>query len=434
MMAPRSPSRLLLTLVAAIFLAEAFVMLLLSLAPPLNGPLEGLLDATLLSALIFPALYGLVLRPMLRDREALRRGRDELEARVEERTLELAEASRRLAGTVEDLERSNREVTLLGEMVDLFQACRTTEEAHGVIARCAERLFPGTSGALHVFKASRNLVEAVASWGHAPGAEEPFDPEHCWALRRGRPQLAGPSSTILCAHIGGSGAAASGLCLPMMAQGETLGVLVLRADVDLGPSLRLAGAAAEHIALALANLRLKETLRGQAIRDPLTGLFNRRYMEETQERELRRAERRGSSVGFVMFDIDHFKRFNDAHGHDAGDLLLRELGAFVRSHVRSEDIACRYGGEEFALILPDASLEVTETRAEGLREAVKRLNLQSRGEPLGTVTVSMGVSAYPQHGATAEALLRAADQALYRAKKDGRDRVVVALEAPARMA
>jgi diguanylate cyclase (GGDEF)-like protein len=163
----------------------------------------------------------------------------------------------------------------------------------------------------------------------------------------------------------------------------------------------------------------------QAVRDPLTGLYNRRYMEETLEREIRRAERRYASLGVIMLDVDHFKRFNDTFGHAAGDTLLQELGSFLMGHIRGEDIACRYGGEEFALILPDASLEGACGRADDLRERIKALGIAHRGQPLGAVTVSMGVAAYPDHGHTGEELLRAADAALYEAKAQGRDRVVV---------
>jgi diguanylate cyclase (GGDEF)-like protein len=224
----------------------------------------------------------------------------------------------------------------------------------------------------------------------------------------------------------------------MMAQGETLGVLHLQSgkpspsqtqeerETLAASQQQLAVTLAEHVALALANLKLRETLRQQAIRDPLTGLFNRRYMEETLERELRRAERRQAPLGVIMFDLDHFKKFNDTFGHAAGDIVLREIGAFLHTRVRVEDIACRYGGEEFVVILPDASLEDTLKRAEQLRVGIKGLNVRYHDQALGAVAVSLGVAVLPEHGSTTEAILKAADAALYRAKREGRDRVVVA--------
>jgi diguanylate cyclase (GGDEF)-like protein len=267
-----------------------------------------------------------------------------------------------------------------------------------------------------------------------------FTADDCWALRRGRTHLVAKSGGgPVCGHVGAQ--ALSGyICVPIIAQNEVLGVLHVRAAVpnllslaaetdrdasDLADSRRrLATTVAEHVALALSNLILRETLRQQAIRDPLTNLFNRRYMEESLDRELSRAARHGSSLGVIMLDIDHFKPVNDTFGHAAGDTLLRAIGALLLTHTRAEDIACRYGGEEFTVILPDSSLEDTWRRAEQLRVAIRRLRVRYGGEPLDAVTVSAGVASYPEHGAVPEALLRAADLALYQAKAEGRDRVV----------
>ena len=189
---------------------------------------------------------------------------------------------------------------------------------------------------------------------------------------------------------------------------------------------QLAETVAEHIALALANLRLQEALRYQAIRDPLTGLFNRRYMEETFKRELDRASRRKTTVGVIMLDIDNFKLFNDTFGHAAGDAVLIEVSALLKAHVRGEDIPCRYGGEELLLILLEAQLRDTHRRAEQLRSEIQHLSVQYEGQSLGAITVSLGIASYPEHGATVESLLAAADSALYRAKNEGRNQSVVA--------
>ncbi len=186
----------------------------------------------------------------------------------------------------------------------------------------------------------------------------------------------------------------------------------------------LAMAVAENIAFSLANLKLHETLYIQSTHDPLTGLFNRRNMEETLDRELHRMARKGRSLGIIMLDLDHFKKFNDTFGHQAGDALLRELGAFLQKNIRGEDFACRYGGEEFVIILPETSLENTRQRAEQLRKEAGHTTIIYRGKSLDAITVSMGVAAFPEHGTTADELLRAADTALYRAKEEGRDRVV----------
>jgi diguanylate cyclase (GGDEF)-like protein len=188
---------------------------------------------------------------------------------------------------------------------------------------------------------------------------------------------------------------------------------------------RLAAVLAKQVALSLWNLKLRESLRNQSICDPLTGLFNRRYMEESLEREFSRANRHKSSVAIVMLDLDHFKRFNDTFGHQAGDELLRALGDLLKKNTRSQDIACRYGGEEFALVLSDSSLEGAYKRAEILRQQVKQLSVEYDGKTLGAVSVSMGVAVFPDHGTTMGDVLRASDQALYSAKREGRDRVSV---------
>ena len=434
-------------MVVSVFAGELLIMLVLAEIRALSLWSGALVDASVLLVLLLPALYFFVYRPQARhlherdrDATALQIARDKLEADVAARTAELTEANSRLETSMRELAATHLEVTLLAEMIDLFQACRTSEEAYAVIARCAEQLFPGESGELFVFKASRNVVESVARWGPPFTHERCFEPEECWGLRRGRAHVVESSPLAsLCRHIGQPSPAAS-LCVPMMAQGTTLGVLTLQRASQLGdaspvrPPLRdyerLAGTASEHIALALASLNLRETLRHQAVRDQLTGLFNRRYLEETLEREVRRAERRSLPLAVIMLDIDHFKRFNDTFGHEAGDALLREVGGYLRTHVRPEDIACRYGGEEFTLILPDAPLEPTRRRADELRQGIARLGIEHRGQPLGAVTISMGVALFPAHGTHPDMLLRVADRALYRAKEQGRDCVIVAEQPP----
>ena len=344
----------------------------------------------------------------------------------------------KLSASMKELEHRAQEMGRLGELGDLLQACQTAEEACKVAAHMAQLLFPAVDGALLVITSSRTAVHLEASWGMARSEEIGFPPEACLALRRGKSHFVEEASPALrCPHL------ADPLpiwyaCLPLTAFGDTLGVLHLRGptSTESGSRLRteclndaeknLAAAVTERLALTLARLRLQETIRDQSIRDPLTGLFNRRHMQECLDRELRRAERSDKSLALMMLDLDHFKRFNDAHGHDAGDALMREFGNFLQSHVRGEDIVCRYGGEEFMIILPEASLEVAIRRAGQLREGVEHLTVHYRRLRLGPVSMSLGVAAYPAHGATPEALVHAADSALYSAKAAGRNRVVVA--------
>jgi diguanylate cyclase len=221
----------------------------------------------------------------------------------------------------------------------------------------------------------------------------------------------------------------------MMSQGETLGILYL----DTGPEQtaskvkplteaqeRTVKTLTEHLALAVANLNLRESLRKQAIRDPLTGLFNRRYMEESLEREFRRASRRESPLAILMIDIDHFKRLNDSFGHEAGDAVLRELAKVFQAQLRAEDIASRYGGEEFVLILPESDMAAASECADRLQQAVHAMQIQHYGRTLEGISLSIGLTCFPQQGKTVDSLMRTADAALYRAKENGRDRVEIA--------
>ncbi|TIW34885.1 MAG: sensor domain-containing diguanylate cyclase, partial [Mesorhizobium sp.] len=305
-------------------------------------------------------------------------------------------------------------------------------EAFSVVGTAMTEFLGGLSGSVHLTSASRNLVEEMAHWGDVRSSVNQFAPEDCWALRRGQEHVAGPGMlTPRCAHITENGKKGY-VCMPLAAQGETLGILHLcepnaaEKPQWLAERQQILRGVVDTLALALANLRLRETLRQQSIRDPNTGLFNRRYLEETSSRELRRMERSSQPLAIIMLDVDHFKQFNDTFGHEAGDLVLKQVAATLIEHARDSDVVSRYGGEEFALVMPGASLEEGAQRAEALRQAIKQLHLAHRGRTLGTVTASFGVAAYPEHGAGWAELTNAADHAQYDAKAEGRDRVVVA--------
>ncbi|KYC37078.1 hypothetical protein WA1_46440 [Scytonema hofmannii PCC 7110] len=359
----------------------------------------------------------------------LQRAKADLETRVAERTVQLQQLNAQLTNWVKELEQRNHEIVLMGKLSDMLQACLTVEEAYYTLSRLIQSLFPNMSGGVFLINASKNLVEAVATWGKETlVSQKIFTPRECWGLRRGRTHLfAVDACSLECKHIIPNAFFTDTLCVPMMAQGKAMGVLHLSSQVQgqlTTAKKQLAITVAEHIALALANLKLHETIQEQNIRDPLTGLFNRRYLEESLEREIQRAKRKQLCLGVMMLDVDYFKRFNDTFSHEAGDMVLRELGRFLKKQVRGSDIACRYGGEEMTLILPETSLEVAKERAEQIREGVKHLKLQNRNQNLGTMTLSVGVACFPEHGLTAESVIHAADEALYRAKKEGRDRVV----------
>jgi diguanylate cyclase (GGDEF)-like protein/PAS domain S-box-containing protein len=347
---------------------------------------------------------------------------------------ELLLANQKLGAWVSELERRAALSLLMNDMANLLQSCRNMEEFHAVVSRFAGRIFEREPGGIYLVNSSRSAIERVVDWDLEPSSDRVFAPDACWALRRGRMHRAGGDRLGPdCGHVA-SGAKGEYLCVPMMGQGEALGVLHVRmpratdgaVQADLRAAmeeshLRTTIAVTEHIGLALANLRLRETLRMQAIRDPLTSLFNRRYMEESLSREVARADRSSSHLSAVMIDIDHFRDFNENFGHAAADVALRETCQLLRDMARPEDIACRFGGEELVLIMPDTSVEHAVTRAEELRLAVADQKLHYRGTSLGVVTASFGVAAFPRHARSGDELLRAADDALYQAKRGGRN-------------
>lgn len=350
----------------------------------------------------------------------------------------LKEANQKLVTWVHELELRSAEMTLLSDMGEQLQSCQNIEEACAISVQYIRKICPFSQGALYLISPSKDLAEAVQQWGDTTSSEKVFVPLDCWGIRRGRPHLVDSLHPGLkCGHIVGM-QVDQHLCVPMLAHGEAIGILHLNLTLTEPDQENITDrifsehkaqvimAAAEDIALALSNLYLRESLRQQSIRDILTGLFNRRYMQESLERELSRADREKISVGVIMFDIDNFKDFNDVYGHDGGDALLHHLGAYLLKKTRGGDIVCRYGGEEFVVVLPSACLENTRIRAEEIRKGVKDLVVYHLGKPMRSCTLSFGVTAFPERGTTSKSLLKSADNALYIAKSEGRDRVVVA--------
>jgi diguanylate cyclase (GGDEF)-like protein len=320
-------------------------------------------------------------------------------------------------------ERSEEEA-VLNRMREMLHAAQTVGEAQEVLTRLAPRCLRARAARLFLTNDSRNQLTVVGGWGEGL-SDAPFAPEECWSLRSGRPHaVADGAIDVPCAH--GAGAAGATVCLPLTAQGETIGLLHLATDGGAVP--RVASDVGEMLALTLANLRLRDVMRNQAVRDALTGLYNRRYLDETFPRELARATRARTALGVVVLDLDHFKRFNDTHGHGDGDALLKQVGVVLRRSFRESDVVCRYGGEEFVALLPDCDLANAVARAEAVAASVRELTFVHGGRVVAGVTASAGVAAYPLHGREPEALFHAADRALYRSKAGGRDRVTAAEE------
>ncbi|WP_207458145.1 diguanylate cyclase [Azospirillum sp. SYSU D00513] len=403
--------------------AVCLALLGLTTARRIGRPLEGLLEGTRqLSAGRFehriPVVHNDELGLLAKSFNAMAESQAEsLRAR------ERADAA--LQRTNVELQSHGRSVELLGKMAQRLQSVTDEREFGAVVQQFVPRVLTGLPGALYAHNNSRNLLVRLAVWGGADAPAE-CEPDDCWAMRRGQPHVVtGHEPDIRCAHIGedhaGHGAAGYA-CLPLSAGGDMIGLLHLEGELG-DAQADVASALMENVALALMNHRLRARLREQSIRDPLTGLFNRRYMEEALALEFARVERTGEPVGIIMADIDHFKRFNDTFGHDAGDALLQAVGKLLHELFRNGDIACRYGGEELTVILPGSGMAALEARAEQLLRAVRELSLVHKGQPLGRITISLGLAIRPDHGATPAAVLAAADAALLRAKRGGRDRL-----------
>ena len=314
-----------------------------------------------------------------------------------------------------------QQMLMRDRMSELLQAAGDLQEAYRIIERGLGRILPGTRGELFTLE-QENVLKRVACWGDPTRDAEVFSAQDCWALRRGQVHFVDSRGEgARCAHLGED--VTSSVCFPLVAQSETLGVLQLEAenrDEIFVQSL------ARIIALSLGNIRAHLELKDQSIRDALTGLFNRRYLVEQLELEVSRAQRDGQLLGLMIADIDHFKRFNDTWGHEAGDEVLRQVGAYLTANARQGDIVCRWGGEEFVLVLTGAPLSAVERRAEELREGLRQLRPRNAGQSLGQITASFGVACWPLHGDAWRHVLEQADFALYEAKKSGRDKVVLA--------
>jgi len=354
---------------------------------------------------------------------------------------QLTASNEQIRHLLDNARRQTAEITQISELGSLLQACTSREEVFRLIPERLRRLFPGASGSVSLLTASKNRLESAAEWGVCP-TDRIFSPEQCWALRRGCTHThPGGRSTPRCSHLLGEGPS---VCVPLIANGDTFGTLSIQNDDPLSPvsgpdpdssvfarRIQLAATVAEHIAVAVANLNLRESLRVQAVRDPLTGLYSRRYMQEFLEHELHSARRRHRPVAVMMLDLDHFKRYNDNFGHSAGDQALAAVGDTLLRCVRAEDVACRYGGEEFALILPECSLRQATVRAEEICKRLRDYRAQPDHPAAGALTVSIGVAAFDETTDRVDLLLKFADDALHQAQRAGRDRVVAARPAAA---
>ena len=318
--------------------------------------------------------------------------------------------------------RSAKQIEELFAMTDMLQAAEGHDDAGAVLMATSLRLLPEFGGALYVFNNSRDRLDLAKSWntGDSFSPTDALLPANCWALKRGKPHINDPSAnTLCCMHHIGQGATVE---IPMMARGSVHGLLVLGVDCEdpfsqLMAIRRLGRALADSMSLALSNITLREKLRTQSLRDPLTGLYNRRYMEDALDRYISLAERTGGATSVVMIDLDNFKQLNDVHGHAKGDAVLRDVAAQLVGALRPSDVVSRYGGEELLVILPSCDLEDATQKAELLRARIEALS-EPHGHP---ISASFGVATVPETSTSPVDVIPMADTALYAAKQAGKN-------------
>ena len=346
---------------------------------------------------------------------------------------DLTKVNNELQLRLNEQKQNNNEINLLSQMNGMLQSCLTFEEAYVVIRKFCQKLFTQAEGRLYLLNNTHDFVELVTSWGDKKNSLEFFTMDDCWALRRGQHHYVSETETdLICKHLQSETTVSPSMCLPLTSQGEAIGLLTLSfplADNKFVLNTTetqhlLSISMAEQIALALANIKLRLSLRKQSICDPLTGLYNRRYLSEMFKQELLRAMRNNKKLSVIAIDIDYFKQFNDSFGHDAGDLVLKQVSQTLNQHAMPRGYVFRLGGEEFALLYPEG-LEASRLFAEKLRQGIESMKLHYAGRNLGKLTISLGVATYPYHGKELEELLTTADHALYQAKENGRNKVVM---------
>ncbi len=349
-------------------------------------------------------------------------------------TEELMQANKKLEHTLKELNRHNEEMRLLKEFSSLLQTCLYIEEAYQLIAQYTHKLLPNVAGIFYLMHPSRSYLEAMISWRKPLAEEKIIKPEECLGLRRGTIyKIDEPENKLICSHIKKDKNLRPYACIPLFAQSDILGLFYLEwknhqeDENRIGQDTQslLANMIAEQIAIGISNIKLRETLRNQSFRDVLTGLYNRRYLEETLEREMSRCARKSAMLSLLMIDIDHFKFFNDQFGHEAGDLVIQALAKVLHNFVRKEDIVCRYGGEEFIIVLPETKPDIAFKRVQSLHEKISHIHLRYGGNALTPITLSVGLATYPLHGTKMHELIAASDMALYQAKNSGRNKTVI---------
>lgn len=348
------------------------------------------------------------------------------QARAAKNAQIMAEANAKLA---QQSEIRAKRMSTTASMLQTLDSIKSPSELARVLPVYLRKLLPGTAGAVYIYRNSRDVLELKANWGNQTALAPTATPSDCWGLRLGRAHVATPQNDLCCSH----GAMpfdshATQTCIPMISQGDVIGVLVItghQLDGNANDSNQIT-TIAEQLSLAISNVTLRDTLRHQSTIDTLTGLYNRRFFDESLKRELARAQRSCSPCSVVMVDLDHFKRVNDTFGHDGGDLVLQAVSRAILQRVRASDVVCRYGGEELVIMLPDCEVDEAAKCAEVIRISLGSIVIQHARQTISGISASFGVAQWPGHGAGRQDLLQSADRALYLAKNTGRNKVVTA--------
>lgn len=328
----------------------------------------------------------------------------------------------------ERIRQRTHEIELMHRLANMLAACNNMVEAQQIVSDILPRILGNVNGSVSLMRASRNQLITQLDWGETWPGSASFAPEECWSLRKGRAHQSNDDfHSLTCGHMHEMENNQT-LCIPLTAHGNTIGIMHLYfgvGDIKIDPiTEQLAFSVSEHLGLALANLSLQEKLRSQALSDPLTGLFNRRFFEQKLEEHSMNSATSEQPLSLLMLDLDHFKRFNDNFGHDAGDFVLKEISALLKQSVSEDEIACRLGGEELAVLLPHYTMQQATEFGQSLCDAVRSMHLEHKGLSLGQLGVSIGVATYPKPASDTESLVKMADNALYMAKDMGRSRVV----------
>lgn len=341
---------------------------------------------------------------------------------------QMLELNKRTASTLDELKQRDSEMNSIKKMNDMLQICQDSTEAYSVIAITAQNLFPSFSGGFVIYDSNNLTMRTVQQWGDTKNLKSTFNLEDCWALRSGSAYTVTDAQKDLICHHFETQPTGSFLCMPLISHMGITGMLYLNSPegiVITNNQKQLATTVSEIARLFLANIQLRESLQDLSIHDALTGLYNRRYLDETLTREIRLSVRQSEPLCLAMLDIDFFKNFNDTNGHEAGDEVLRHIGNILKETFRGSDFACRFGGEEFVIILINSNIKGAVDRMRHLCEKIKNSHLSFHGVPLPTITISVGLAEAPKHGTTAEALMQAVDEALYNAKNIGRDSIAI---------